>query len=120
MDRVIGKQWCEALRSGKFKRGKGKLCTVKGKTSKYCCLGVLCHILKTPYEKTIDGYKKYLSQSQNALPENVRINAKMYSSLGNNLKNSYEGFTQLSRINDETNFTFKQIADIIEENIDNL
>jgi len=38
------KDWLEALRSGEYKQGKGKLRrTVKGEV-RHCCLGVLCDL----------------------------------------------------------------------------
>lgn len=42
MNQEIKKQWVEALRSGKYKQGKFKL----KRNDQYCCLGVLCDIVK--------------------------------------------------------------------------
>ena len=50
MNRELGQKLVEALRSGKYPKGKGKLCRINLNTGKaeYCCLGVLCEILEIP------------------------------------------------------------------------
>ncbi len=51
MDKRIKAKWLAALRSRKFKQTHGQLREdepIKG-TSSYCCLGVLCEILKEDY-----------------------------------------------------------------------
>lgn len=40
LDKEVKAKWVEALRSGKFKQGKGKL----KYGDNYCCLGVACEI----------------------------------------------------------------------------
>lgn len=42
MNQKIKKKWIEALRSGKYKQGK----TLLRSANKFCCLGVLCDIIK--------------------------------------------------------------------------
>lgn len=41
MNQAILDQWADALTSGKFPQGKGRLRTVN---DEYCCLGVLCEL----------------------------------------------------------------------------
>jgi hypothetical protein len=43
MKKTIMNKWVKALRSGKYKQGREKLCTVNGTIGQesYCCLGVL-------------------------------------------------------------------------------
>ena len=42
--RVLTK-WLKALRSGKYKQGRGALCQINKKgTESFCCLGVLCDL----------------------------------------------------------------------------
>ncbi len=44
----VKRKWVEALRSGKFKQGKGQLYITKDNS--YCCLGVFCKINDLPYK----------------------------------------------------------------------
>lgn len=45
MNKRIKRQWVDALRSGKFKQGKGALCKVElDGVLTHCCLGVLCEL----------------------------------------------------------------------------
>jgi hypothetical protein len=41
MNERIKKLWVEALRSGKYKQGRGKL---RNESNEFCCLGVLCNL----------------------------------------------------------------------------
>lgn len=41
MDKKIKKRWVAALRSGKYKQGKGAL---HNRQNEFCCLGVLCEL----------------------------------------------------------------------------
>lgn len=46
MDSTIKQQWTDALRSGKYRQGKGALAGRDGsKHLRRCCLGVLCDIM---------------------------------------------------------------------------
>lgn len=47
MDKEIKRRWVEALRSGKYEQGQGKLLH----SGKFCCLGVLCDIQGVPREE---------------------------------------------------------------------
>lgn len=38
-------KWIAALRSGEYKQGYGRLCTIKDGSREYCCLGVLCDVV---------------------------------------------------------------------------
>jgi len=42
MNPEIKTKWLDALRSGKYKQGRGRL---RDLDDKYCCLGVLCDII---------------------------------------------------------------------------
>jgi hypothetical protein len=62
MNEAIKERWLAALRSGKYKQGRGKLKTVD---DEYCCLGVLCELAVedgvigsfiSPYETSVWVY----------------------------------------------------------------
>ncbi len=111
MKEKYAKMWIKALRSGKYKQTKGKLCVVNGKTVKYCCLGVLCHILKTPYKRG-ENYKIYDSET-NSLPTSVKDETGIRTCFANYGERSDE---TLIILNDDKEYTFKEIADVIEKN----
>lgn len=45
-NQTIIRRWVEALRSGKYKQGRGQLATMLSSPAEraYCCLGVLCEL----------------------------------------------------------------------------
>lgn len=104
MDQKIKQQWVEALRSGRYRQGKGSL-RAEGA---YCCLGVLCDVVgEVPIDEDEDfGYDK-------SLPINV---AEMVG-LGDVLDPIVtvdDGYnTHLSSLNDD-GLPFTKIADLIE------
>jgi len=58
MRKIIAKKWIKALRSGKYKQGKGYLKQFTSKNEpRHCCLGVLCELyndtMKKNYKKTL-------------------------------------------------------------------
>lgn len=111
MKKEIAEKWVEALRSGKYKQGKASLCEVQGKTAKYCCLGVLCDILKSPYRK-ISVYKGYGDETgfeTGFLPDAIMAESGMQTFYGK------LGASSLTVLNDAGN-SFGYIADIIEDN----
>ena len=45
MKKQVLTKWLKALRSGKYKQGRGALCQISKKgTESFCCLGVLCDL----------------------------------------------------------------------------
>lgn len=44
MNAEVKQAWLDALRSGKYKQGKGQLRSTYSNKSMYCCLGVLCDL----------------------------------------------------------------------------
>lgn len=105
-------QWINALRSGEYKQGKKMLHNVEENT--FCCLGVLCKISGLNY-----------NPKSPCVPQNVI----MWSELNlvqpevpladiPEIKNKFEYWTntiKLAHLNDEENFSFTQIADLVEK-----
>ena len=107
MKSEIKQRWIEALRSGEYKQGKGRL----HMGDEFCCLGVLCEILDTPSvihqatgAKAYDGETAYL-------PYSVAQKCDLCDTRGGLVDST----TSLSQINDRGN-SFTTIADIIEKN----
>lgn len=113
----IAKKWVKALRSGKYRQGRGVLRT--GNDS-YCCLGVLCDIagaewkqeglqsdLNGDYAAISSGHEDYC-----CIPSPVVKATGMKTTTG-----SYDSLTDkpsLMKLNDEGS-SFAQIADVIEK-----
>lgn len=111
----IKEKWVEALRSGDYKQGKSQLAF----NDKYCCLGVLCELAfqegiveKT---KTDESNSTYYDNDWAYLPKKVMA----WSGIRNNSGAPLSG-TALSVLNDEENYTFDQIADVIDLKWENL
>lgn len=55
IDPVMKESWIAALRSGKYKQGKGAL----QNNGCFCCLGVLSEIMDVPKEEVCTGYYEF-------------------------------------------------------------
>lgn len=116
MNAEIKKKWLEALRSGKYRQGKNRLCI----NDSYCCMGVLLEILKDDLglqkkEKceNSDIIITYNGESQ-YLPDEV-VKAAELPSHNPRVKFCYD--YSLAHLNDVQRLSFNQIADIIEEQL---
>lgn len=106
----VAKAWVEALRSGDYEQGKGKLRTLD---SKFCCLGVLCDlaveagVIPAP---TSVGHMGFLYGNRLAvLPEEVQQWAGLRSPSGDHSAGD-EGLVE----DNDGGLTFLQIAALIE------
>lgn len=108
----IAQLWCRALRSGEFVQGKGFL----DKADTFCVMGLLvnlamisgvCDVVKT---KKGWAYDNELGR----VPVSVKEWADLYGQNGE-IKGD---FITLSGYNDIYNYTFTELADIIESNVD--
>lgn len=97
------KLWVAALRSGKYKQARGRL---MDKDGGYCCLGVLTKIAGDAIGCDVSSELLYNSLP----PENVRFWSCLRDESG------WYKNTTLVFNNDQNCFSFSQIADIIEEN----
>lgn len=58
MKQSIAKRWVKALRSGKYKQGRGKLRRVEDEVTKHCCLGVLCELRGVRFDGARGGLNR--------------------------------------------------------------
>lgn len=112
----LQKKWLKALRSGKFRQGKGAL-KIEAKNQghpKYCCLGVaneVCKLGETDPENAtlVHTYKKLGLRTSGGEPKGEHTYSWRLTELND------EGLT-----NDDSwtvkKMTFKKIADHIEQN----
>ncbi len=98
-------QWVAALRSGQYKQGVGYL----HNQGCYCCLGVLADTYNPKGWTPIDGWDNgYQFCGQSSVLEYYSLNEFGLSS-------EYQDI--LIGFNDDTKYTFEQIADWIEQNV---
>lgn len=104
-------QWLKDLRSGEFKQGRNRLCTIINGEPHYCCLGVLAHReaidskIERPVENAITRKVYYFENDLNdlngyvgILPEKLIISPAVVA------------------MND-SGMSFSEIADWIEANV---
>lgn len=117
MNQDIKKQWVEALRSGEYTQGKGRLHDGKN----FCCLGVLCGITKNKTHMdwehrgnhyTFNGESGLLpgivadaceiggTNNPSSIPLTVLVDEEEYD---------------IDELNDLYDWTFNDLADLIEE-----
>ncbi len=101
MTRELKQRWLEALRSGKFPKGKYYLKDTRGDRPVYCCLGVLCEVIGAP--TTAEG----------------EDGSKVISSLYDPIKAllSHKQVTDLTCQNDRTDSFDESVIPYIEHNI---
>lgn len=132
MKKRVAGMWVRALRSGNYKQGfdQLKVCNEDGSAA-HCCLGVLCEL----YNKSMKRQgKRRLSRSfmeveftsrqietfdgeDQVLPKKVLNWAGMDDDSG--MFYTRDGSKSLARMNDEGR-TFRQIAQVIEKNVERL
>lgn len=103
-------KWVAALRSGEYQQGKQELRTDQGS---YCCLGVACVVA------IADGVEDRWPDDggftwDEQLPRSVRDWLGLASRAGD-LVAEIEGRKHLIALNDDAEFTFAQIASVIEQ-----
>jgi len=124
MNKEIAKQWCDALRSGKYKQCQWCLCRQRFFQKQYCCLGVLCELhSKATGQAKMESHKGKIVYDwhEHNLPKSVVDWAGMKSSLGDipKTEGQYCPFS-LADANDRHGYSFEKIAEIIEKNVDQL
>jgi hypothetical protein len=107
MNRENVKKWVKALRSGKYKQGRGALLIKEGNSEKYCCLGVVCKLAgMKPKEK---NGRFYFGNTVSYLPKKAQ--KWLWVGREDPLINDILATT----LNDARRLTFKQIANRIEK-----
>lgn len=114
IDETQFKQWIAALRSGEYGQSKESLQDCNG----YCCLGVAVKIL-------VDNPKQSFSNSgmlYGSFPEDHKDSPEWLKRIDDDfgyrklvLVPADDFIIKLSRLNDKHNYTFTQIADLLDE-----
>ena len=106
MDERIKDQWVKALRSGEYIQTRGELRACL--TNNFCCLGVLCDIMKEEFGGEWEDGGCFIFQGDLAggdIPTDLRETIGL----------SYEDQEFLTVMNDDERSSFKEIADHIEK-----
>ncbi len=109
MNPEIKAAWLEALRSGRYKQGRGSL----RENDEYCCLGVLCDIVpKAEWngDEVCYGPEHEYGILPTTLATELGIDEDPRVIID-------EEETSLSAVNDCGSYDFTQIADLIEEQL---
>jgi hypothetical protein len=110
MKKKIAKLWIKALKSGKYQQAQN---TLKSDTG-FCCLGVLCDLhRKVTKKRGFDENGAYLDSTA-ILPQRVATWAGLSSCVGKGPG------VDLMDLNDAQQKSFLEIADAIEQNVENL
>jgi hypothetical protein len=106
MNPKLKQKWVTALRSGDYKQGKGKLCSLANNgIERFCCLGVLCDVAGVKREPRPDlGFVRY-EREATYLPLEFSVDPALW-----------EAQSYLIRLNDK-GVSFSEIADYIEEKL---
>ena len=108
MNQRIKKMWLAALRSGEYQQTTGQLKDDLG----FCCLGVLCDLHAKETGNEWKGY--YYYKNEDFLPFEVKKWASVDSC---NPRTRELGGRQLTSLNDDHDYSFAQIADVIERDL---
>lgn len=98
-------KWVKALRSGEYKQGNNYL----EQDNKFCCLGVLCKVTNPSIELNTAQYIGDRGMDTTGIPKILQGEA--YEQLSNPI------VYKLVLLNDDKNYSFKQIASYIERNL---
>lgn len=109
MNAELKAKWLEALRSGKYKQGKGAL---RSAQNEFCCLGVLCDIVASDRWRTyaiIPAFTDLKNKTYYGAPP-----SDLYPEYNVEVDAPHAG--TLISMNDNGK-SFKEIAEYIEENL---
>lgn len=112
MDPIVKAKWCEALRSGKYQQGLGRL---KSIDDRYCCLGVCVDVVdQSRFVKDEECEYWYVSDPVESLHRRVGslpLDIAQIAGLDTAVEST------LVFMNDNQGRSFKEIADYIEKNL---
>lgn len=115
--------WVQALRSGEYPQGKGRLNRTHSLTDMqptgYCCLGVLCDVYNKNTGKGKWVPNRTFGYTFVAAPNDMSATAVPHTVAGWAGLNQYSALSHLVELNDSRtmNRDFNGIADWIEENL---
>lgn len=115
MKTSIKQKWISALRSGKYRQGRGAL----RRGDKYCCLGVLCELAiqdGVKIELDVDNESRTTFDGSAGYPPVAVMDWADLSDNNPRIRPGGESDRTLAGINDE-GASFETIADLIEKHL---
>jgi hypothetical protein len=122
MDPTIKAKWIDALRSGKYRQGKGALHKTD---NSFCCLGVLCDLalqegIVTRQTSNVGKYIYTPADPQDSTPGSssyLPVVVQEWAGMDNSQGYHYDrGLRRsLAALNDDHGLSFQQIAYVIEK-----
>lgn len=109
------KKWVAALRSGKFKKGVD--CLQSGPHHR-CCLGVLCEIAPKSVRVERDGFGMLDGDELSYQPRVLKWSGFGFGNVEGRFGDTVA--ESLTYLNDQTENSFEDIADVIEREWENL
>lgn len=123
MPKEMKQRWVEALHSGKYKQAQGAL----EKEGGYCCLGVLQMVVDGQVE-TYVRHDKWGNRHENpaSMPsrkwcERNKIEHDGWQVVIDDVEDAYgnvDSYSDLPELNDESPLTFRDIAGVIEQQVE--
>ena len=107
MNKSLKKKWTKALRSDEYVQGTNQLVTPCGDYDEFCCLGVLADVMGAEFEGRDGSLLVAGTPCSTALPKPLREKAGF----------NFGEQSELMNLNDIERWSFKQIADWIDENL---
>ena len=114
MKKEVADKWVAALRSGDYKQTTGQLANAE--RTEHCCLGVLCEMaIKDGVNVAVDvlphaPYDVYFDENPAGLPYKVQTWSGIFTPNG-----VLNGGITIAALNDDEQYDFGRIANIIEE-----
>ena len=111
--------WVDALRSGSYQQGYNYLSQKEGSNQKYCPMGVLCDLFRAELTERFQTTDDDITVAEfngetRELPKHIVDKLSLYNGIGT----AWLDDTTLTEINDSKNYTFDDIADLIENRAD--
>jgi hypothetical protein len=129
MPKELKQQWIDALRNGNYLQSRNRLFQpyVFNNQGGYCCLGVLQHSIDGKVEYNSDG-KSCLVPTEDWLKEkNISFGwidqdtDRFYSQAAPLFKiKGYDKLISATQLNDNEGYTFEEIANIVEDQIEGI
>jgi hypothetical protein len=118
VNKDIKTKWVEALRSGKYKQGRGFL----QRNNEFCCLGVLCEVQNVPSQLVLRQFRDPFCETNHRLPVHkylMMLDSETGICADDPIAGGLNDFEmeKLTNMNDGDEYNFEQIARYIEEEL---